>query len=98
MVTGVTRHGQTIDPGEPEIGHYQIRPLAVDQRDCVRPGVGPKGLVARALQKPLAVRDEIRLVIDDQDGSSHSLPCWMGKSNRGARAGEAERPAGAPRR
>jgi hypothetical protein len=30
--------------------------------------------VARALEKPLAVRDEVRLVIDDQDGSSHSLP------------------------
>jgi hypothetical protein len=30
--------------------------------------------VARAPEKPLAVRDEIRLVVDDQDGSSHSLP------------------------
>ena len=98
MATGVARHGQAVDPGEPEIGHYQIRPLAVDQRDCVRPGVGPKGLVARALEKPLAVRDEIRLVIDDQDGSSHSLPSVDDKSNRGARAGKTERSGRSPGR
>ena len=72
--TGVARHGQPINTGEPEIGHHQIRPPTIDQRDCVRPGVGPKGLVACALEKPLAVRDEIRLVVDDQNGSRHSLP------------------------
>jgi hypothetical protein len=72
-VTGVARHGQPINPGEPEIGHHQIRPLAIDQRDRVRPGMGPKGHVARARENPLTVRDEIRLVIDDQDGPSHLL-------------------------
>ena len=30
MATGVPRHGQAVDPGEPEIGYHQIRPLAVD--------------------------------------------------------------------
>jgi hypothetical protein len=68
MATGVACHDQAIGPGEPEIGHHQVRPLSVDQRDRVRPRVGPKGLVPCALEKPLTVRDEIRLVIDDQDG------------------------------
>jgi hypothetical protein len=69
----VARHGQAIHPREPEIGHHQIRPLAVDQRHRVRPGVGAQGLVAHTPEEPLTVRDEIRLVIDDQDGPSHPL-------------------------
>ena len=85
MATGVARHGQPINTGEPEIGHHQIRPPTIDQRDRVRPGVGPKGLVADALEKPLAVRDEVRLVVDDQMVRVTRCPRRTSRSNRGAR-------------
>ena len=74
VAAGVARHGQTVRPGEPEVGHDQIRLLPVDQRHRFGPGVSPKGCVTDALKEPLAVRDEIRLVIDDQDWfESHGL-------------------------
>ena len=87
MATGVTRHGQAIDPGEPEIGHDQVRALPVDQRHRVRPGVGAKGHVAATPREALTVRDEIRLVIDHQDGPSHAVSSADQLSNRGARPG-----------
>jgi hypothetical protein len=69
----MARHGQTIRPGKPEIGHHQIRVLPVDQRHRVGPGVSAKRSVTDALKQALTVRNEIRLVVDHQDRLTHAI-------------------------
>jgi hypothetical protein len=49
--------------------------------------VGAKGNVADTAEEALAVRNEIRLVVDDQDGSSHAVVLRRISSNRGAKPG-----------
>jgi hypothetical protein len=74
VATGVARHGQTVRSGEPKVGHDQIRLLPVDQRQRLNSSMSAKGNMAEAQEEALAVRDEIGLVIDDQDGSRQPVP------------------------
>jgi hypothetical protein len=73
MAAGVTHHRQTIDPRKPEVGHDEIRVLAVEECQGIGPGVGAEGGVADALKEPLAARDKVRLVVDHQDRPSHRV-------------------------
>src|SRR5262245_3275221 len=73
MPTGVACHRQTVGPRKPQVGHDQIRFRPVDQRHGFGPGMSPKRDVSRTLEEARAVRNEIGLVVDDQDGSSHAV-------------------------
>jgi hypothetical protein len=67
----VARHGQAINSGKPEVGHDQVRRLSADRLDCLEARVGLEARVAEPPEEPLAVRDQIRFIVDDEDRPGH---------------------------